>query len=258
MITFRSIRKFIAPRWLTEGEGEPVGYSLDLVKDAFAERARLGLLIRFPEQDAAGTPAPDDALAAMGRDRRVARGINETVERYVERLLNWIDDRKAAGNAFSLMKQLSAILGPGPSFRTVDARGNWYSHDVSGVESYTLNTGNWNWESGASSDRWARFWVIIYPNGLWSAESVWGASTWGDGGAWGTTETLSEVSTVKGLVSEWKPAGTLCVNIILALDPTSFDPTTPEPDGFWANYSKLSAGTQVRSRLDTARYEAGK
>lgn len=253
MKTFRTIRKSLAPRWLTEGAGELVGYSLDLLKDAFAERARLGLLVRFPQQDAIGTPGPNDALTAMGRDRRVVRGIGETDTTYAARLSQWLVDRRRAGNPYVLMKQLAAYLGStGASFRTVDVRGNWYSRSATGVETASLNTGNWNWD-GATA-RWSRFWVIIYPGAVWAAESTWGTGLWGDTtGTCGSTATPDHATTLRAIVDDWKPGGTRG-NIVLALDAASFSPTAPEPDGAWGKWYKYSAGTAVPSRLSTGRY----
>lgn len=251
---FRTVRKHIAPRWLTEGEGEQVGYTLDLIRDAYARRAELGLLARLPEQDPDGTSAPADALAAMGRDRRVIRGRNETDAGFVRRLKRWLDDRKTAGNPFTLMQRLAEYTGDGPAFRTYDSSGNSYSRAADGTRSLALGTA-WDWD-GDDGTNWARFWVVIYPNGLWSAEGTWGSGTWGDGDLWGATISADEVATLQALVADWKPAGTTCVNIILALDAASFDPTAPEPDGTWGAWSE-SSSPRAPSRLSTARYLDG-
>ena len=75
---FRVARKWLGPAWLvSNGDSELVGYVVDVVRDAFVERLRHALLFRFPQQDPTGTPAPDDALAAIGRDRRITRGLFE-------------------------------------------------------------------------------------------------------------------------------------------------------------------------------------
>lgn len=258
---FRLARRFLAPKWLTSGEGELVGYALDVMKDAFARRLELGLLSRFPHQDAEERTAPPDALAAQGRDRRVMRGLAETDASYARRLLLWLDDRRTAGNAYALLQKLAEYTGAGPSFRTVDARGNWYSRAADGTESYVLNTGNWNW-SGPIEGRWSRFWVIVYPNGLWSATpNNWGdaaGANWSEGsGSLGSTATIEQVQSIRAIVADWKPAGTRCVNIILALDPASFNPASPEPDGLWEGWSKNVGGVQVPARLSTARYWDG-
>lgn len=260
-LTFRTIRKKLAPRWLTDEEGELVGYALDLVRDGFLTRVFLGLLARFPDS------APDDAHVKLGRDRRVIRGLVETKAGYAERLKRWLDDRKRAGNPFALMQKLAEYLGPLPSFRTVDVRGNWFSRAADGTETTLLNEGNWDWDlEGSASSRWSRFWVIIYPNGLWNEGPLewgdadlqgWGWGEAGDGMTWGSTAPADVVSTVRFIVSDWKPQGTRCVNVIIAFDPASFTPATPEPDGLWERWSKVVDGVRVPSRLDTARYWDG-
>ncbi len=257
---FRLLRRFIAPYWLTSGDGELLGYSLDLIKDAAVERVRLGLMARFPQNSEDGTlTAPPDAIAALGRDRRVIRGINETAASYASRLIKWLDDRKTAGNPFTMMQKLSEYTGPLCSFRTVDRRGNWYSRAADGTRTLLLNQANWNWDETLVT-KWSKFWVIIYPNGLWTEGPLWGAGglLWGESGrTWGSTATRDQVDTVRALVADWKPAGTKCINIILAFDPASFDPATPEPDGTWGLTSKYVAGVPVPSRLSTARYWDG-
>lgn len=265
MPSFRTIRRFLAPRWLTEGDGGLVGYSLDLMKDAFVERLRLGHLARFPQNGPNGETAPADALVQLGRDRRVVRGLFDTDADYAERIRREpFDDRPRQGSAFMLMQKLAEYLGPLPSFRTVDDRGNWYSRAADGTESRLLKQENWDWSGDPVGEKWSRFWVIIYPNGLWSANTDdWGVNTWGADGwgeaseTWGSTASTEHVETVRALVADWMPAGARCVNIIVALDPASFDPTAPEPDGLYEGWSKNVAGVQVPARLATARYWDG-
>lgn len=258
--TFRTLRRSIAPRWLTDGEGGLVGYALDLVKDAFVERARLGLLARLPQNDPLGaTSAPPDALLAMGRDRRVQRGLFDTDLQYAARLRTWLTDRQTAGNPFTMLRQLHAYTGTanGVSFRSVDNSGNWYSRSSTGVETSSLGTGNWNWDGNTAA--WSRFWIIIYPGTLWTDGTAWGApGAWGAvGRTWGSTITGEQVSTLRAIVADWKPAGTVCPNIILAMDPASFNPASPEPDGKWGKPYKYSGATAIASRLSTARYLEG-
>ena len=255
----------MGPPWLTvTGESGQLGFALDIIKNAFVERARLGLLVRFPQQDPTGTPAPDDALAAMGRDRRIVRGLSETSKAYAARLLTWLDTWATAGNPFTLMNQLAAYMGPLPMLRTVDVRGNWFTRNANGTQSALLAQANWDWDGAADAlRRWSRFWVIIYPNGLWTTDGTWGdGGEWGDGRSWGSTALVSQVKTIQGIVKAWKPAGTRCVNIILAFDNSSFTPTTARdgtgiPNGTWGTRATTVDGVAVPSRLSTARYWDG-
>lgn len=262
--SFVRTRPKVTARWLTEGDGGLVGYSLDLLKDAFVTRLALGLQTHFP------VTAPDDAIAAMGRDRRVRRGRSETLAAYAQRLIRWLDDRKTAGNPFALMQKVSEYTGPGPKFRTFDPRGNCFTREVDGSTSYLLRQGNWDWDGrpldSLGRTRWSRFWLVIYPNGLWTEGAGWGdadAPAWGDNNVtWGSTATPEDVETVRFIVSDWMPDGMRCVNIILAFDNASFDPTHPLhgtglPDGLWEHWSKNVGGVQVPARLETARYWDG-
>lgn len=257
-MSFRTIRRFLAPRWLTEGEGGLVGYALDLVKDGFMERARLSHLYRFPQQDGEGTPGVPDALAAMGRDRRVWRGIGETAEDYALRLRSWLIERRTAGNPYTLMRQLQAYVGAGSSFRIYDVRGTCYSLDAAGAQTppRALATG-WDWDGDTAA--WSRFFVVVYPGTRWVAGYNWGDPEYGDTlQTWGSTMVVEHAETLRAMVRDWSPGGTLCQSIILALDPSSFDPASPEAnDGLWRNRSKIVAGVRVRSRLSTARYLRG-
>ncbi len=254
---FRELRRFLVPRWLTDGEGGLVGYALDLMRDVLMERVRLGHLVRFPQQDANGTPGPTDALHALGRDRGVVRGIGEDDTTYAYRLTQWLVDSRTRGTAFTMMKQLADYCdyagAQGCSFRTVDNRGNWYSRAADGTESSSLDTGNWDWDGDA--DKWARFWVVIYPGTRWAAEGVWDTGALWDETSlvWGSTATQEHATTLLSIISDWKPAGTRGFGI-LAFDSGSFDPTAPEPDGDWGKPYEYAAGTAIESRLTTARY----
>lgn len=249
------------PRWLVDdgGEASMLSASLALMLDLYVRRLEIGLMARLP--DGAVLEGVEGALAAIGRDRRTLRGLGpESDSSYATRLKSAFTDAKKRGSAFALLKKLQEFVGGGSSFRTVDARGNWFSRSAAGVESYTLNTGNWNWDSTVpSSPQWSRFWVIIYPGTRWSHAPTWGSGeVWGaTEKTWGTTATPSEVAQVRQIVSEWKPAGTRCVNIIIAFDPASFDPSTPEPDGKWGKPHKNVGGVWVPSRLTTANYWEG-
>lgn len=263
---FRSVFYKLAPSWLTTGDGERVLFSLGVLLDGFVERARLGLLARWPEYD-----PPADALAAMGRDRGIIRGINESADAYAVRLIPWLDAHKKRGTAFELIRQIRAYLGGNITVRTVDERGNWYTIDADGVQSYVLDAGNWDWDGSTPPTKRGRFWVIIYPpdtaaavfkvGPTWGDPSLWGGA-WGTAGyTWGSTATPDQVQSVRAIVREWKPAGTRCSHIILAFDPASFDPAgapgAPLPDGTWGKASKVSGGTYVPARLTTARYWPG-
>jgi hypothetical protein len=242
----------MGPSWLVQnGESEAVGLSLDFMKDALAERFRLSLLARFPEF------APIDALTSIGRDRRVPRGLNEATPRYVRRLRGWLDDRKSAGTADALLTALAGYLGDLPRLRVVTNSGQWTTREPGGT--ITRQYGTWNWDNLGSAG-WARFWVIVYPNGLWTQSNPWNTplSQWGySTQTWGLSASAQEIDGMRAIIDDWKPAGTVCKNIIVAFDPLSFNPSSAEPDGKWGTWSKNVGGVQVNSRLATARFIEG-
>lgn len=257
-MSFATVYKALVPSWLSKGDGGKVLSSLGQMLDEFASRTRDALEARMPSR------APDDALALLGQDRVIVRGIDEASSTFATRLLRWLDDHHTRGNAFALIAQLRAYLGTNAKIRTVDNRGNWYTVDQNGVQSYLLAQGNWDWDGDATS--WSRFWVIIY-----ASTSPWtlgrppysghynDGALWGDGRTWGSSATLEQIASLKEIVRRWRPAGTRCVSIILAFDDTSFDPTSVVglPDGTWGTWSKIVNGVRVPARLTTASYFDG-
>ena len=245
----------LAPWWLTIGEGGLLIRSLLSGVDDTISRCYQSLLARFP-----GHCQPD-ALQYIGHDRKIVRGINEPDLAYAARLIRWLDDHATRGNPFALMGQLQAYCQAPVMIRTVDNSGNWSTLAGDGTKSVSLARANWNWDGGTT--QWSRFWVIIYPVGgvtPWGIDGTFGdGALFGDGGTWGTTATSDQVETVRAIVDDWKPAGTRCVNIILAFDPASFFPgsSTGLPDGTWGSWGYYDSGVKRPHRLVTARYWEG-
>lgn len=258
---FRRAFKKLMPSWLTTGEGALVHFAIGFVIDGFAKRWVRGLQARFPEL------APEDALAALGRDRKIIRGIGEPREAYAARLVAWLDKHPKRGNPYALLEQIREYCQADVRVRTVDARGNWYTIDRDGTRSAELDTGTWEWDA-MDPARWSRFWLIIYPTSAgepWEATAgevgdagLWGGVLGGTGLTVGTTATPEHVSKVRTIIRDWQPDGTRCEWVIVAFDDASFDPATPEPDGTWAGFGMIDGSDDmVVARLDTARYWRG-
>lgn len=258
MTSFFELFQEITPSWLHDGEGGGVLASLALMKDDFKARAKLALMTRFPSY-----AVDDAALAAIGRDRKIIRGINEPAASYAARLVQAPDDHRTRGNPFALLKQLRGYLQAPCVVRTVDRRGNWYSIDADGNHSASINTANWDWDGLPASPQWGRYWVIIYPvDGTtpWApAGKIGDPDLWGTGliggdpqATIGTTATVDQVASVKSIIREWKPAGMTCEWVIIAFDAASFSPAgSTDPAGLWANWSD---GAGNPRRLTSARY----
>jgi hypothetical protein len=257
MTSFRdSLRRIVMPRWAQGEQASKFFHALGAAIDGVADQVLLGVRARFPSL------APDDALSHIGRDRGIVRGFIETRQAYEERLRQWVYDRKRKGNNYTLMRQLAGYLaGFDVPFRIVNNHGAWYTRDADGSTEYLLGN-NWDWDGDDTA--WSRFWVIIYPPvELWGSDGTWGdGEAWGesDTSTWGSTATLAQVRSIKGLVEAWRAAHSLEINTIISLDPSAFDPTDtspPLPDGTWAHWSINDSGTQVPARFDDARYWDG-
>ena len=256
MATFRSIIRALGPRWLTDGDGELVLHAVGTLADAFAERAKLGLLARFP------STSPSDALPLIGADRRIVRGISEGAESFAERLRGWLTSWRSAGSALSVLRQLRGyMLGATPTLRIVDNTGNWTTLSTSDVASWALR-GAWNWDG--LSARWWRFWTIIdSSSGPFTAgpnigdPSLWGGAIGTPGYTIGTTATPEQIASIRAIVNTWAAAHAVSRWIIISLDGAHFTPGDPAPDGTWGPWSKNVGGAQTATRYSGARYVDG-
>lgn len=244
----------LAPGFLSDENGQKTIFSVLLVADGVLDWAIQGIYARFP------AVATATALNAIGRDRRITRGFDESDTSYRRRLIRWLESWRLAGHAYAILNAVAGYLSPhAVPLRIVTNSGVWYTRAADGTLShYRASPNNWDWDG--DSDSWSRFWLIMYPPvTLWDAEDTWGDGTWGDGGTWGSTATEDQVKTVQMLVQRWKPAHARCEWIIEALDDASFDPTDPPgaplPDGTWGPWA--DGDPVAPTRLATARYWDG-
>lgn len=183
MRRFRSIRSKLGPPWLVElGDSGKVAHTLAGICDAFLERVRLGLEARFPSR------AGDSALALLGRDRLLPRGLRERAESYADRLKQWRYPygHRVRGSAFALLDQIAAYLGSvltavveggvttyapaSAPVSTVDAHGTVFTRDRFGGQTVTRG-GSWTWDSQPASN-WSRFWVVLDASGIVSVAAA--------------------------------------------------------------------------------------
>lgn len=267
--TFRRIVQFVGPKWLvreplsTPVEGAPPEvdnralYALALLKDAAAERVRVGVLARFP---LAGATA-EDALLEIGRSRGIVRGPNEPEAAYCERLRRWLDDWRIAGSPWSILEQVRAYCSPhAVRARIFTNRGDCYTIDRDGTRSRVRDTA-WDWDGDAS--RWARWWLVIYPDagqpwdrpGEYGTDHDWGAAPF----TWGSTADATDPIALRRIIATRKPRGSRCDFIIVCFADAHFDPAEPStlPDGTWGKVSKLDSGSLVPARFQDAAYWPG-
>lgn len=245
MRAFRKLFYSLGPEWLTSGEGESVLYSLHFMLDLWLERARQGVISRFPEY------APDDALSSISRDRKITRGLNEPRDSFSMRLIKWLDSHRIAGNPFALLTQIRAYLQADVKVATVDQAGNWYTIEANGTWSYSPSTAPWNWDSTTQMN-WSRFWVIIYAETLWTSAKYNDGSIYDSKRVWGLSATPDEIKGLRSVVRQWKPAHAKCEYIIAALDDSLF-PVGTQLDGNWGRYSSRT-NPRTAARSKSARY----
>jgi hypothetical protein len=235
------------PEWITnpKGDGSAVWFAISVLLDGYAQRAYEGIYAKYP------TYAPADALSYIGADRRIIRGVGESRDGYVARLLGWLSQfsHLTRGSPFALLEQVRAYCGgDGIRVRLVDRRGNWYTIDRDGTMSYLLNQQNWLWDPIPPSPDWARQWLIIYP--AYDEESAtykpWDKALPLDG-SWsldgsvslGTDADPGDLTTLRQIVEDWTGGGKRLEWIIYYFhddagpDPDAFDPANPAPDGTW-------------------------
>lgn len=243
----------LAPGYLQKDKGLKVLYSLGIGTDAYREWLWQGIMARMPDR------AGHDARLALGRDRRIIKGFDESSDNYAGRLKRWLDDWRVAGHAFSVLDQVAGYLtGHSVLMRIVTNTGVWYTRTAAGVKSILrANPTNWNWDG--STTLWSRFWLILYPPGSLWTRKTWGSFTWGTPGAtFGSTMTRDQRDSIRTIVQQWKPAHAQCEYIVLAFNASDFDPTaspgSPMPDGTWANALKPGSNPAVFSRDHDALY----
>ena len=152
LLTYRdSIRK-LSPPWLQNGLAERILYSLAIQVDTFGDALAAGVKQRFP-----GLYSPE-SLPFVGRERRVRRGLVETDETYALRLTRWLLDHRRRGGPYALLAQLYAYYAPSNfPITLVYQSGRRYSMDADG----RVTRDDIVWWADASSDQWARWWLIF-------------------------------------------------------------------------------------------------
>lgn len=96
----------IAPGFLRGSYGTAYNAALGLIKDWFADTVKQGVQQRFAAQAQAG------GLAAIGQERGIPQGLNETTHPYVQSLINAWTEWQLAGNPWSILGLLN-FLGYG-------------------------------------------------------------------------------------------------------------------------------------------------
>lgn len=143
----------VVPPWLLRARGARYLQSTAAMLDELADRTTRSAQLRFP------TATQEDALPAIGRDRKIQRGPSESASSYVARLRVWLDAHANRGGPYALLGQLYGFHGGARPIDLVSVVGVRYVLSTTGE--ITRESGVvWLEEPGADVARWARVWVI--------------------------------------------------------------------------------------------------
>jgi len=269
----------LAPPWLGKDTAERLLYDLGLGADALLEKLNQAMRAHMP---GAGDPS---ALPLLATDRVLIRGPSETDAAFALRLTQSFDAWQHAGARRSVMAQeLGYVSGweavaAGQVPRAVIVSNSAEVFAASSWDTFynTSDTSqqpahvrvlplNWNWDN--INQPWRAWLVLFFEAGSAIApEGAWGGGVWGDGGAWGLTESPTTWSTLRTLLRTWKSARTFYPWLIVCfngddggpgdeLSPNS-TPGAGNPDGTWGRWSKVVAGVRVPSRSPNCRFVDG-
>lgn len=258
MKSFRGLRYFLAPPWLTgRGDGEKIAFTLEWLLDSVLEKTRQGLNARFPSR------AGDSALNLIIGDRGLIRGRNESRASLVARLIAWRTPRthRVRGNAYEAVLQVwnywREADGTGYYTAIVDAHGVTHSIDVNGDDS--RDEFSWDWDGSDPDVYWSRFWVQLFepagaePTPDFGDPDLWGGALGTPGYVLGMTGvTPADISAMRALFQElhWGPGHAIAEWLVIA----PVGALLPAPDGTYLYWSKDDAGTRIAARSEDARY----
>lgn len=259
MKSFRGLRYFLAPPWLTgRGDGEKVAFTLEWILDSFLEKLRQGLNARFPRR------AGESAINLIIGDRGLLRGRDESLADLAARLIAWRTPRthRVRGNGYEVVRQVWQYWQSwNPGYADVfDAHFVTHSKQSDGTESRD-DFGTWDWDGSDPDVHWSRFWVTISNDGIEEHPDLGDAELWG--GALGTPGyTLGQlnvrpedVTAMRALFQElkWAPAHAVPEWAIVTSNDIGGG-SFPAADATWKYWSKNSSGTRVRSRSLAYKY----
>lgn len=149
----------LLPPWLRRTVADRLVRGLAKEIDELVEKLRAGAKARFPGWDE--DDIDPEALATIGRERRILRGPREPADVYAGRLRMWWDAHRGRGGPYALLAQLDAFFEWFLNVRmdVVYANGVRYSINTATPGVITRDEIVWN---GDGSGKWARFWVFFY------------------------------------------------------------------------------------------------
>jgi hypothetical protein len=152
----------LCPPWLQRLVSAKLMAGFGDVLDTLASSSAAGVAVRFPTDD-----VDPDALAAIGRERRIRRGPAEPATTYARRIRTWWDAHRTRGNAYALLGQLWAywVDALDPKIDVVAQSGLRHYIDAGGGGVVTRDAITWT--GGGAQSGWAHLWVFFFVDELW-------------------------------------------------------------------------------------------
>lgn len=228
---WRSLK--LVPSWLQKNWGLKYNQTYGSFSDLVVNAGEQAVGVRFLSD------CPVDALLPAGADRDFDRYPLDTDESYRRRLTDAWNAWPFAGTHDGLLGQLNAFgfqnveivdvhtapsgyVGSWPPSPTTQTKPSWWDAQ------FPLTP--WPPLAGAQSAQWwSRFWVILTePFPIFPPDTQqWLVRHWGglysysqngpDGSpyTWGTTMTVSQLTSIRALIEKWKPVHSVCSQIWL-------------------------------------------
>jgi len=146
------------PPWLQRTVGARVVQGLADPIDALVLSTLAAVRARFPSS------TMTDALARIGAERKIPRGLAESDETFAARVLPWLDAHRGRGGPYALLRQLDAYFQAwlNVPIDCVSYKGNRHVIDAAALVADSAITHDGITWGGDSSGKWARFWVFLY------------------------------------------------------------------------------------------------
>jgi len=173
--SYRDWQFFSGPPWLQGTNDGAFVRELGGAKDDVLDRARMGVLARFPgsvtrETDQPASVAPTDALDHTGADRQVPRAPAEGDTAFSGRLLSAWDDFGYLGGPYGLLNALAVQGYTGANIIQDNGRYWFLSGGVltPGTLMTMITRGRAGWQFSAdghdvTGDLWSRF-ALLFPS----------------------------------------------------------------------------------------------
>lgn len=173
-MSYRKWQLLNGPSWLQGTNGSGYESEFGGAKDDVLDRARLGVLARFPgqitrETDQPPALAPTDALDHIGADRQIPRAPAEADSTYAARLLSAWTDYAYLGGPLGMLNAL-AVMGYSGANIIQDNGRYWYLSGgvlTTGTLMTMVTRGRAGWQFSClgghdvTGDLWSRFAILF-------------------------------------------------------------------------------------------------